>query len=336
MIGVILAAGRGSRLDKISAFTSKPALPLLGKSLLRRVHETFALYLDPIVIVINPNDQYTIELLGNPYWKQANLQIVEQARPLGSAHALKHAWRYVDDACIVTGCDNIIGSDFMAQFYARFVADAPDAQVALYAIDRSIDRPGSVVQTDRADCIRRIIEKPGADEILSDRMALPLYAFQKCFREDLHAIKLSERDEYEIPAAIQNLIDRGGVVAGLESPWRITINNPGEYQAAVCRMLAGDGSIGHQHESDWSRSVEIRNPVYIEDSVTICAGAIIGPYTYLMSGSRIGAHARVQASIVFRGAQVTDGEHVDNKIVLPDVTIDLQRSRDNRGLIHRR
>ncbi|MGD2161954.1 MAG: NDP-sugar synthase, partial [Anaerolineales bacterium] len=171
--------------------------------------------------------------------------------------------------------------------------------------------------------------------LLSDQMALPLYAFQKDFYQDLVSIELSERNEFEIPSAIQHLIDRGGVVMGTESSWRMTINTPEEYLAAVREMLLMDKKAHREPPHELNPGTNIRKPVHIEDSVFIGEGATIGPCAYLMEGSSIGDGARVRDSIVYQGAEVGNDEIVEHKIVLSNAIIDLQKSRGNRGLIHR-
>ncbi|MGD8731636.1 MAG: NDP-sugar synthase, partial [Anaerolineales bacterium] len=296
MKGVILAAGKGTRLGEIGSLTSKPALPLMGKTLLERVYEIFVDHFDSIVIVINPQDRLTKKILEDKDWKRTQVEVVEQTQPLGSADALRQAWPYVEDACVVTGCDNIVQTTFIADLCTQFKRRKPDALVALYAIERVLGSPGSVVETDHNDRITTIIEKPRPGELLSDQMALPLYAFQKDFYQDLVSIELSERNEFEIPSAIQHLIERGGVVMGTESSWRMTINTPEEYLAAVREMLLMDKKAHREPPHELNPGTNIRKPVHIEDSVFIGEGATIGPCAYLMEGSSIGYGARVRDS----------------------------------------
>jgi glucose-1-phosphate thymidylyltransferase len=336
MKGVILAAGRGSRLDQLGLKISKPALPLLGKAMLTRVYESIVDHVENVVIVINPEDKQTLQLLTNGTSFKTHIEIVEQVKPLGSADALLKAWPNIDGPCLVSACDNLVESDFIAAFIKQFTQSNADASIALQWIDRIANLPSSTVKLGDHDRVTNIIEKPGAGGVLSEWTALPLYAFQSNIYQDLVAIELSERDEYEIPTVIQKIIDRGGVVTGNSVSERITINTPQEYLNAIRRMLNDSQMVNMNESVKLPAAVEVRPPVFVEDRATVGSEAIIGPFTYLMAGSEVGEAAEVCDSILFKGAAVAAGEYVRYKIVLPETTIDLQKSRDNHGPIHRR
>ncbi len=335
MKAVILAAGKGSRLGPIGSLTSKAALPLLGKPLVTRVYESLAHLVDTTILVLNPADEHLRELLSSPPWQGSNLRIVAQEKPLGSGDALRAAWPLIDDGCIVTGCDNLMSPIYLERFVEHFSRERLDALVGVTTFKADDVLPSSVVALDEMGMIQQIIEKPTASQLISDKTALPIYAFRSPFGSYLAELEPSERSEYEIPQAIQNLIDQGGVVAAKLAHGRITINNPREYLMAVRQILLELGHVQIERGADAAQEAVIRPPTYIERGAKVQGGARVGPGVYVMSGAWIQRGAVVEDAIVFRDAIVGQDEAVCGKIVLPTKIIDPQRSGDNHGRVRR-
>jgi NDP-sugar pyrophosphorylase family protein len=333
MKAIILAAGKGSRLGPLGAYTSKAALPLLGKPLVTRVLDSLRDLADSFVIVIHPDDDQTRELLRHAPWSEIKLEVVEQPEQLGSGDALRRAWPRVRGSCLVTACDNLMEQPFMADFLHSFQTLKPDALVAITRNEGPI--PSSTVETGESGQLIRIIEKPDPGQILSENSALPLYAFGDAFGDALAGLTLSERGEFEIPQAIQKISDQGGVVLSKFATDRITLNSPAEYLHACFNMLAkGDAEI--QSGALIAERVEIKAPVYIEHSASIEEGSVVGPFAYVMAGATVSEGAQIRDSIVFRDAVVSENAILRQKLVLPNEVIDLRRSRDNHDPIHRR
>lgn len=332
---VILAAGRGSRLGPVGSIASKAALPLLGKPLITRVHDSIAELVDTTIVVVNPADEHLSELLTSPYWSKTGPEIVVQETPLGSADALRTAWPCVKDACVVTACDSLMDTAYVERFVMRFSQERPDALIGVISFEAEDRLPSSVVALDKNGLVRQVIEKPKTTQLLSDRMALPIYAFQSSFGGYLTDLEPSERLEYELPQAIQNLIDRGGVVRAEKADHRITINSPWEYLLAVRKMLSDLDSTQIEAGVHIADGVRIEHPVYVESGVQVQPGARLGPGAYVMSGSVIGQGAVVENAIIYENAVVDPGEVIRAKIVLPGEIIDPQKYRDSRGRAHR-
>lgn len=337
MRAVILAAGRGSRLGTLRAVSSKAALPLLGRALITRVYETIPDIVESVTIVVNPDDRHLLDVLRSAQWANVDFELALQTSPLGSACALRIAINHFEGPCVVLACDNLMSAEFLRAFISRFQTQELDALVAVASINTSTRLPSSVVAMEDDGSIYRIIEKPDHEQLISDSTALPLYAFRPSIYPELDALSVSSRGEYEIPQAIQNFIDRGGVVKGMAAQKRITINSPPDYGLAVARLLDRSETVLLETGVEISTSAELMAPVYIESSARIEANAHVGPSTYVMSGASVGEAAVVRDSILFRNAQVASRDYVANKIVLPPnhKAIDLQKSRGNRDRVHR-
>jgi NDP-sugar pyrophosphorylase family protein len=336
MQAIVLAAGRGSRLGPISLLSSKPALPLLGKPLAVRVHDSLVHLVDRTVFVVNPRDVQLLNILNTPPFTNENREIVTQDVPLGSADALLKAWPLVDEKCMVTGCDNLMATSFLERFIEQFNREKPDVLVGVAEFDLQGRLPGSVVALDECGLISQIVEKPSASQLLSNKTALPIYAFRSSFGRYLYELLPSERAEYELPQAIQNLINQGGVVAASLAPGRVSINDAWEYLQAAKMMLAEQRGAKIEPGARIEPEAIIKPPVYIESKSHVEAGATIGPYAYVMSGSEVQNGAVVQDAIVYKDAIVECVGVIRGKIVLPDQTIDPQKFHDSHDPAHHR
>jgi glucose-1-phosphate thymidylyltransferase len=303
--------------------------------MLTRVIESLTGVVDSILIVVNPEDEHTLGLIANQPVDNTEIDIILQNEPLGTGDALLKAWPSVEGTCIVSACDSLLPPEFMRDFVRCFEVTKPDALIAVGTVEGNAGPPGSSIQIDRENLILRFIEKPDPAALLSDKMALPLYAFRASFRSALYGIETSERGEYELAEAIQNLIDRGGEVLGFPATGRITVNTPYEYLETVQKMLSDLEEVYLEPGVQIAPSAELHPPVYVEQSAVIESGARIGPFVYIMSGCVIGKNAQVRDTIVFRDYKIPEGRALRKKIVLPSEVIDPQRSHNSRDRAHR-
>lgn len=124
MQAVILAAGKGSRLDGIAAPYHKPLLVVNGKSLIvsavqRATHATSK----PPIVVVAPENALPIAQVLNGTW----FKMIVQTRPTGPGDALLTGLDLVtdDDALVLMG-DNVFVHDDVIN-----VATAPAGKIAV-------------------------------------------------------------------------------------------------------------------------------------------------------------------------------------------------------------
>jgi bifunctional UDP-N-acetylglucosamine pyrophosphorylase/glucosamine-1-phosphate N-acetyltransferase len=146
--------------------------------------------------------------------------------------------------------------------------------------------------------------------------ALPVYGFTPRVLDYLDKMPVAEQSgERALTAAIQLIIDDGGVVGALESSWNIRLDEPDDLLTANAVLMAEYPSPVLQ--SAIPESVEITPPVHIDPGVKVGSGARIGPNVYLESGSIIGADATVSDAAVL-GAQIGMGQHVEHQIIIEE------------------
>ena len=87
--GVILAAGKGSRMQPFSERWPKPLLPVLGKPLMvYQIEMLVSLGVRDVIVVIGHLGQEIVRALGDGSRYGVRLRYVEQGEVLGIAHAV--------------------------------------------------------------------------------------------------------------------------------------------------------------------------------------------------------------------------------------------------------
>ncbi len=217
MKGVILAAGKGSRLYPVTHVIPKPLLPLANRPTLEYAFDQLkAIGVTNICLVVGENEPKMRAALGDGSAFGVTLTYVVQDDPKGLAHAVGFAKEFVgsDDFILYLG-DAIYGGDFKA-FRQRFEeSDCANLNVVQHVADPS--RFG-VANTD-GERIVKLVEKPKVPE--SDLAMAGTYFFGPEIWDVLPTLPPSARGEYEITDAIQVLIDKGELVlAGVfEGAW---------------------------------------------------------------------------------------------------------------------
>ena len=316
MQGVLLAAGKGTRLQPLTLVRSKAMAPVAGRPLGARVADLLvAQGIDELIVVVSPSDAEVRPYFATDAELGVPVRFVEQAEQKGMAHALGLAAPWLRDDFIMSACDNLVTADHIREMVAMHRAQGASATLSLMPIDIRHASKTGIVAWD-APVVRRIVEKPKPEDAPSNISSLPLYVFAPEVLEMLPLIQPSPRGEYELQDAIQMLIDRTGQVMGVLTSARQQVTNAVDLLTLNVEYLQADSTRCVCH-SPLPADVTLVAPVVIESGATIGAGSIIGPRVYVESGARIGECATLTDALVLREAEVKAGERVTNAVVAP-------------------
>jgi glucose-1-phosphate thymidylyltransferase len=217
MKGVILAAGKGTRLYPVTRVIPKPLLPLANRTTLEYSFDRLKeMGVSDICIVVGENEAQMRKALGDGSNFGVNLTYVYQNEPKGLAHAIGFAKEFVaEDSFVLYLGDAMYGESF-ARYAKRFL----DSGCANLNIVKAVDDPSrfGVANVD-GERIIKLVEKP--KEPQSNLAMAGMYFFGPQIWDVLPGLRPSARGEYEITDAIQILIDQGDLVlAGVyEGVW---------------------------------------------------------------------------------------------------------------------
>lgn len=327
MKGLILAGGRGTRLQPLTHTANKHLIPVANKPLLLYVLEDLkAAGITDIGVVLGDHGPGQVkELLGDGLGHGVRITYIEQGAPLGIAHAVGLAENFIGDAPFVVYLGDNLLKGGITHFVKGFEKSEDDASLLLCPV-RDASRFGVAVLKDGK--VVDLEEKP--KEPKSDLALVGVYLFRKSVFEKIKQLKPSGRGEFEITDACNMLVkdDKYKVSAKKVNDWWKDTGKPEDMLEAnrlVLKELKNDirgtvkgnisGCVELGEESVIEERAVVRGPVSIGKNCVIGNRASIGPFTSIGDGTKI-----------LQG-------RVSNSIVLKNVTIDCKRKKITKSLI---
>ncbi len=214
-MGVILAAGKGTRMRPFSTHYPKPMLPVLGKPLMvHQIEIMHGLGIRDVVIVIGHLGHEVVQKLGDGARFGMRFRYVEQEETLGIAHAVSRLDPHIDRPFFLFLGDIFFETENLASMADRFGGAQKTA--AVLAVRREPDaaalRRNFTVEVGADQRhVLRVVEKPRFPK--TDLKGCGIYLFDPAFFDAVRRTpRTALRDEYEITDAIQLFIDSGARV----------------------------------------------------------------------------------------------------------------------------
>lgn len=208
MKGIVLAAGKGTRLYPMTKPVCKPLLPVYDKPL---IYYPIAILMQAgiseILVIVPPNETATFTaLLGDGNQYGLKISYAEQPVPRGIADALLIGQEFVGDdrVCLVLG-DNIFYAPTLGATLKKAAASPAAATVFGYYVEDP--RPFGVVEFDKNGKAISIEEKPRYPK--SNYIVPGLYFYDQQVMEIARALKPSARGELEITDVNLEYLSRG-------------------------------------------------------------------------------------------------------------------------------
>ena len=317
MKGLILSGGKGMRLRPITHTSAKQLVPVANKPVLFYGIEAMAeAGIEEVGIIIAPETGDEIRAAaGDGSQFGVAITYIEQAEPLGLAHASLTAEAYLDGEPFVMYLGDNLLQGGITELVASFRASGPDALILLTPVDDPQNYGVAELDGDR---VVRLVEKPA--QPATDLALVGVYMFTAGIHDAARAIEPSARGELEITDAIQYLVDEGRrVEPHIVRGWwkdtgrledmleanrlvldRIEPRVEGELLDSQC-----DGRVVVERGARLERTT-VRGPAIIGAGARI-TDAYIGPYTSIGEDCVI-SDAEVEHSILLAGSQVTNLE----------------------------
>ncbi len=164
---VIMAGGKGTRLDPFTRILPKPLIPVGDKTILELIIEKFLEYqVEHFYLSVNHKaniiKSYFEEL--NPEYK---LDYLYEDKPLGTVGALKQLEGKIKDNLILTNCDIIIDADY-SDLYNHHVQNNND--ITLVASVKHYNIPYGICEIENGGTLIEIREKPEYDFLVNTGM----------------------------------------------------------------------------------------------------------------------------------------------------------------------
>jgi mannose-1-phosphate guanylyltransferase len=334
---VILAAGRGTRVQPLTSDMPKPMIPVLGKPVMEYIVEHLARQgIGEIMINVSHLAPRIQQYFGDGrrfgvrigYSFEGHLAGDELvATPLGSAGALRKIndfGGFIDETTVVLCGDAIVDLDIQ-DAVRRHRAQGAIASVVTREVDpQAVVNYGIVVSAPDGRVVS-FQEKPTPEEALSRMASTGIYLIEPA------ALDLIPADRpYDIGSELfPDLVRRGLPFYNqcCDFEW-IDIGRVGDYWRIIQRLMADDAPAipmpgvevmpgvwtGLNTRVDWN-TVRVDGPVYVGSGASIEPGCTLRGPVWIGDGCRIEAGADIDRSIVFDYAQVGANANVREMIV---------------------
>ena len=310
--GVLLAAGKGSRMAAFSSHIPKTMLPVGNKPLL--VHQIEMLRevgISDIVVLIGHKGFEIARVLGDGSSLGVNLTYVEQTETLGIAHAVGQLENSVEKPFLMFLGDIYFVAKDIEGMFAQFERQGGGAVLATKIEEDPLAiRRNYSVQLEEDGRVVRVVEKPR--HVSNKLKGVGLYLFDLTIFDAIRRTpRTAMRDEYEITEAIQVLINDGEHVSAVDAVYDdMNLTYPADL-LRVNLQLAQESPDGNLVADDAE--------VHPSASLT---NAVIGP------GARISAGAVLSNCVVFEKAVVAAETEFSNVIVTREKVVGCQEQTE--------
>jgi bifunctional UDP-N-acetylglucosamine pyrophosphorylase/glucosamine-1-phosphate N-acetyltransferase len=322
MRAVILAAGKGTRLEPLTEGTPKVMLPLAGKPILEYILEAAKeAGITDVTLVVGYREEDIRDYFGNGSKFELKIGYITQKKRLGTAHAVAQA-RSGEDFIVMNG-DALVSSKIIEKVIS---AHEGAATLALKRVKNPEDYGVVRLEGER---VEEIVEKPR--EFVSDLACIGVNAFSPRIFEAIERTEKSERGEYELTSSIEILIKEGEFVKGVEvqGKW-LDIGNPWSYLDANQDVLKNlkpgiEGKVEEDVSIEGNLTLGegsvVKSGTYIEGPVYIGKNSSIGPNTYLRAFATIGDNCHIGAGVEVKNSIIMDGTNVPHLSYVGDSII---------------
>jgi len=316
MKGLILAGGKGTRLRPLTYTSAKQLVPVANKPVLfYGIEAIVAAGITDLGLIVGDTQAEIRAAVGDGSRWGARVTYLEQAAPLGLAHAVLTAESFLDsDPFVMYLGDNLIAGGIVS-LVEEFKTLGCNSEILLAEVPNP--QQFGVAELDGNGRVMRLEEKPR--EPRSNLALVGVYMFDATIFESVRRIRPSARGELEITDAIQDLIDRGLAVHPhiVRGWWKDTgkLEDMLEANRIVLETLPVRRGPGKTDGSSIEGRVQVgegativgsvvRGPVVIGDGARI-EHAFVGPYTSIGEGCVL-SRCEIENSIVLSGSEIRD------------------------------
>ncbi len=342
MIVIILAAGKGKRMQPLTDTRLKGSLPILNQPLLLKLAEMIDStgLLDKLVLVISPWQKEAMKELFSQTKFSTKVRFAIQDPPQGTGDALAQAEPFIEDfqQCLVLNGDILTNLEVILPNLIEH-HNKIQAACTMLVFPGKNKRYGQLQIT--ADGKVLAIKEKVSGEI-SDEIGYinaGVYLFEREIFEALKKTPLSSRGEYEITDAISMLGTTKTIAAVITQKW-MSLENPFDlFQAQnfllpnpklLCMQFHSGGGIGFKaaEEIYFEERLElklsdviIRGPVLLGKETLIESGAIIGPYTFIGKNCEIGLNTSISNSLIMDNCRIGANNNITNFISAEEILV---------------
>ncbi len=339
MKAVILAAGKGIRLNPITSTVPKPMIPIGGKPLLEHALLNLRdIGVQEILIIVGYKEEIIKNYFGNGLSKfNVKIEYVTQLEHLGTAHAVGFAKDFVgeDDFFLMYG-DLLTDPQVFKDILEIYQKSSCEGLISLFEVKNPQEY--GIISLNRDAYVEKISEKPSVDLNLGNLANAGIFIFNPLIFKAIELTELSIRNEYEFTDSMQILINqlkgkiKGYVInnffwSDIGLPWHLLDANEFILKSLKSSLegkleenvnLSGNVFIGK--DTLVKSGSYIQGPCYIGENSIIGPNAYIRPYTYIGNNCHVGM-SEVKNSLIFSNTSIPHFNYIGDSIICENVNL---------------
>lgn len=331
MKAVILAAGEGLRLQPITATRPKHLIKVGGKPILEHcINALGTAGINEAVIVVYYMADAIRQYFGDGKKFNFRIEYAEQKEALGTGNAVSAAEPYVEDDFLLVNGDLLFAPDCVKNVVDLHQREKPAVTMAVVQVEKPENY--GIVELENGMYVKRIIEKPTAEEAPTNLANAGIYVFSTEMFGKIKQTSASSRGEWEIPEALSLLINEKKSVLATKiarEDW-IDIGRPWDLFDANRWVLM---RIKHKLHGRIENGAHLIGPITVAETARIRSGAYIegpafideesdiGPNCYIRPYTSIGKKVRVGNACEIKNSIIMDNAHIGHLTYVGDSII---------------
>lgn len=336
MKGLILCAGKGTRLRPLTHTNAKQLVPVANKPIIHYGLEAMAeADIREVGIVIGETGPEIREAVGDGSQWGLKITYIEQHETLGIAHAVQVSEDFLGSEPFVLYLGDNLLRDGIVGLVREFEEQRPNATILLAEVENP--RRFGVAEVKKGKIIG-LEEKPKKPK--SNLAIVGVYLFDSSILGAVRKVKPSWRGELEITDSIAVLLDEGFTINShiIKGWWKDTGKKEDILEANRIVMeniepdIEGkveDSEVAGRVVVEKGAAVEsstIRGPVIIGRDSRI-TNAYIGPFTAIDQNVVV-ENSEIENSIVLRGSRISNlDRRLEESLIGRDAVVERSLSR---------
>jgi len=339
MKAVIIAAGKGKRLNPITSTIPKPMIPLGGKPLLEHsILNLRGVGITEILIIVGYKEEIIKNYFGDGLSNfNVKIEYVTQLEHLGTAHAVKYAKDFVgaDEFFLMYG-DLLTDPYVYKKILETYEKSSCEGLISLYEVTNPQEY--GIISLDNEAYVEKITEKPSVDLNLGNLANAGIFIFKPTIFKAIELTELSIRDEYEFTDSMQILINQlKGKIKGLVIkdyfwsdiglPWHLLVANEfllnninHEIKGKIEENVQISGKVIIGKNTLIKSGTYITGPCYIGENSLIGPNAFIRPFTSIGDNCHIGM-SEIKNSLIFSNTAIPHFNYIGDSIICENVNL---------------
>jgi glucose-1-phosphate thymidylyltransferase len=204
MIGLIPAAGLGTRLKELTKDTPKEMLPVGGKPSIEYVLDQFKQAgITKIFIIVGPQKSKILDGLGNGSKLGFEIGYLYQEKAEGLGRAIYEGKNFINEDFAVVLADNLL---FPNTLLKDVVAEHETSGAEITLVGREVDDPSRFGVIESADGkVTGLEEKP--PEPKTKNAVVGMYVFKPSIFEAIERTEPGAKGEYQITDSIKLMLE---------------------------------------------------------------------------------------------------------------------------------